>query len=234
MKFFARTTLSLVLAYLILFSMTSCSSSENVPYITTDEIQQIQELSESRPTFTNDALPNYSVLNSVTDHPTLGDEREFIRVYDSEGTECIDAVNIQPYRSYEVRVYFMNDGTDTAKPLRSAKMDIDFPYQISSTSNITSWIYCKADYPAPTYISDSITLEPSCDLDLSIIRGSLHQTFNISNGRSTTTNPSGDYLFVKHLLALGDSLECKIYPSRELQYVSFYFFATPVDDSATS
>ena len=68
-----------------------------------------------RTTFTMEKPATYPVFNSITDNPTIGDERDFVRVgeVDAEVTDLKNEVEVVPGRQYLVYVYFHNNASST-------------------------------------------------------------------------------------------------------------------------
>jgi hypothetical protein len=55
----------------------------------------------------------YAVLNSITNDPAVGDERNFFRVrHDAEGTTYTDAVDVEPGDVLKVAIWFRNAAAD--------------------------------------------------------------------------------------------------------------------------
>ena len=67
---------------------------------------------QDRATFTWESPAPYRTFNSITDNPTIGDERNFVRVKeaDVEGPH-LDEVEVVPGKEYEVYVYFHNNAS---------------------------------------------------------------------------------------------------------------------------
>ena len=68
-----------------------------------------------RATFTMEAPASYPTFNSITDNPTIGDERDFVRIgeIDADVTELGNEVEVVPGRQYLVYVYFHNNASST-------------------------------------------------------------------------------------------------------------------------
>lgn len=67
-----------------------------------------------RPTYSWSAPATKPVFNSITDNPSLGDERNFVRIREY-GTENLyeDYVDIVPGKEYEVYMYYHNNASAT-------------------------------------------------------------------------------------------------------------------------
>lgn len=68
-----------------------------------------------RDTFTMEHPATYPTFNSITDNPTIGDERDFVRVgeIDAKVTDLQNEVNVVPGRQYLVYIYFHNNASST-------------------------------------------------------------------------------------------------------------------------
>ena len=68
-----------------------------------------------RATFTMENPATYPTFNSITDNPTIGDERDFVRVgeIDADVTDLKNEVEVVPGRQYLVYIYFHNNASST-------------------------------------------------------------------------------------------------------------------------
>ncbi len=68
-----------------------------------------------RQTFTMEEPASYPTFNSITNNPTIGDERDFVRVGEihSDVTNLKNEVEVIPGKQYMVYVYFHNDASST-------------------------------------------------------------------------------------------------------------------------
>ena len=68
-----------------------------------------------RPTFTMQEPATYPTFNSITDNPTIGDERDFVRIgqINADVTEMSNEVEIVPGKQYLVYIYFHNNASAT-------------------------------------------------------------------------------------------------------------------------
>ena len=68
-----------------------------------------------RTTFTMEKPATYPTFNSITNNPTIGDERDFVRVgeIDAKVTDLKNEVEVVPGRQYLVYVYFHNNASST-------------------------------------------------------------------------------------------------------------------------
>ena len=68
-----------------------------------------------RATFTMEKPATYPTFNSITDNPTIGDERDFVRVgqINADVTDMTNDVEVIPGRQYLVYIYFHNNASAT-------------------------------------------------------------------------------------------------------------------------
>ncbi len=68
-----------------------------------------------RPTFTMEDPATYPTFNSITNNPTIGDERDFVRIgeINTDVTNLTNEVEIIPGKQYLVYVYFHNNASAT-------------------------------------------------------------------------------------------------------------------------
>ncbi len=68
-----------------------------------------------RDTFTMKSPATYPTFNSITDNPTIGDERNFVRIgeINADETNLGDEVEVVPGRQYLVYIYFHNNASAT-------------------------------------------------------------------------------------------------------------------------
>lgn len=68
-----------------------------------------------RATFTMEKPATYPTFNSITNNPTIGDERNFVRVgeINADVTDMQDEVEVVPGKQYLVYVYFHNNASAT-------------------------------------------------------------------------------------------------------------------------
>ena len=68
-----------------------------------------------RSTFTMEEPATYPTFNSITNNPTIGDERDFVRVgeIDADVTDLKNEVKVVPGRQYLVYIYFHNNASST-------------------------------------------------------------------------------------------------------------------------
>ncbi|MBR3137916.1 DUF11 domain-containing protein [Candidatus Saccharibacteria bacterium] len=78
-------------------------------------ITSVSAWGPERATFTMENPATYPTFNSITNNPTIGDERDFVRVgeIDAKVTDLKNEVEVVPGRQYLVYVYFHNNASST-------------------------------------------------------------------------------------------------------------------------
>lgn len=78
-------------------------------------IQSASAWGPQRDTFTMENPATYPTFNSITNNPTIGDERDFVRVgeINAEVTDLQNEINVVPGRQYLVYIYFHNNASAT-------------------------------------------------------------------------------------------------------------------------
>lgn len=93
---------------------------------------------QDRATFTWDKPASYPVFNSMTNNPTLGDERNFVRVREADTNETYsDNVNLEVGKEYEIYTYVHNNASaslnESGKGIASGVMiKAELPTQLSA------------------------------------------------------------------------------------------------------
>lgn len=237
-----RKVFLLLCVFCCCFVLTSCGGDDQAASVPTTTMG---EISEYRPTFTVDSPPDYHVLNSITDNPTIGDEREFIRIYDDEGNEYIDEITLEPNKIYEARIYYHNNYTNSANCIDNARCSAVLPESVSRNS-ITLFhckLTCTATFPAPESYEDSIRLHADQDVSLRYISGSANNHYYSSNGKESLPFLEANQLFE----AEGAKIGCegslsrnssgRVFANSQPSYISLSFFVSAgiaTADSAAS
>lgn len=78
-------------------------------------VSSVSAWGPERTTFTMENPATYPTFNSITNNPTIGDERNFVRVgeVNAKVTDLRDEVEVVPGRQYLVYVYFHNNASST-------------------------------------------------------------------------------------------------------------------------
>jgi uncharacterized repeat protein (TIGR01451 family) len=116
-----------------------------------------------RPTYTFAHPADHVTFNSITDNPSVGDERNFVRIKESSNTTTYGkTVDLTPGKKYQVEVYFHNNaatdlnasGAGIAKDV-TLRMQIPGVVNAGATANITGYI--NSSNASPTSVWDSST-----------------------------------------------------------------------------
>lgn len=88
-----------------------------------------------RTTFTMEKPATYPTFNSITNNPTIGDERDFVRVgeIDAEVTDLKNEIEVVPGRQYLVYVYFHNNASATYNDTAHNRSGIAFKTAMSTS-----------------------------------------------------------------------------------------------------
>lgn len=86
-----------------------------------------------RATFTMKKPATYPTFNSITDNPTIGDERNFVRIAEKGvGATYADEVKVEPGKEYEVYIYFHNNASETYNSEEHNRSGIALQTRLSS------------------------------------------------------------------------------------------------------
>ena len=90
---------------------------------------------ENRATFTMKNPATYPVFNSITDNPTIGDERNFVRIGDADVKEVKmqNEIEIKAGKQYLVRIYFHNNASATFNDAEHNNSGVATQARVSST-----------------------------------------------------------------------------------------------------
>lgn len=157
-----------------------------------------------RKTFTWADPATYATFNSIIDNPSIGDERNFVRVREvKDGEKFGDSVNVVPGKKYEVYIYYHNnaDGHEVGKTAigiaDGAAVKSSFPATIKAGEKATVTATVFASDTNPLAVWDGAYMVATQDLYLRYVPGSA----KIHNGGALNgSNIGPDYLFGKGAL----------------------------------
>ncbi len=88
-----------------------------------------------RETFTMENPATYPTFNSITNNPTIGDERDFVRVgeINAEVTELKDEIEVIPGKQYLVYMYFHNNASATFNDAAHNNSGVAFGARMSTS-----------------------------------------------------------------------------------------------------
>ncbi len=65
-----------------------------------------------RQTYTMEVPATAPTMNSITNNPMIGDERNFVRVREAGAGDFIDTAEVEPGKTYEVYIFYHNNAAD--------------------------------------------------------------------------------------------------------------------------
>ena len=162
-----------------------------------------------RTTFTMAEPATYPTFNSITDNPTIGDERDFVRVgeIDAEVTELKNEVKVEAGKKYLVYVYYHNNASatfNTAEQNRSGvafetKMAVTFDREVTpeNKGKVTATVMANNSNPGAVWDEAYLTIDEGA-VTLKYVDGSA-KIYNDwgTNGSVLSTNlftEEGTYL----------------------------------------
>lgn len=171
----------------------------------------------NRDTFTMRNAANHIVFNSITDNPSIGDERNFVGIRETTAAnKWHDTMEVQQGKEYYVRMYVHNNAATslglvaenvTAKftlPTTTAKA-----HQVSGFLSASNVGKTNNGDPGRFYeVYDHATFTSKKDFNLSYVKGSLKYE---NNHFGTTGTPLPESIFTSTGAKLGyDKLDGKI------------------------
>lgn len=122
---------------------------------------------------------SYATMNSITDNPGYGDERNFARIKRtrSPNSSYADHVELDPGESYRVSLYFSNDANESegdngaARDVRARAM---IPELVPSGADASAVMFVDSSNASPQEVWDGVTLsnKSAGDIVLRYIQGS--------------------------------------------------------------
>jgi hypothetical protein len=108
----------------------------------------------SRPTFTWAKPAGYVTFNSITNNPSVGDERKFFLARPLAGNDYVDNLKVTDNEEVVLRAYYDNDAAANYKlEAKNVRVRIDMPAITAKSSSATAYIL--SDNAKPTVVSDS-------------------------------------------------------------------------------
>jgi uncharacterized repeat protein (TIGR01451 family) len=166
----------------------------------------------SRSTFTMAQPATYVTFNSITDNPSQGDERNFMRVreQDASNSTYTDDMALTPGKRYVVMIFYHNNAAsnfnaDGSGIAHGAYARAEVPAIVSSGKTSPAEGYVGASNANPTSVYDEVNFEnkTSADIALRYVPGST----NIHNFGSTNNAVMPDTILSSSGVKLGyDSL----------------------------
>ncbi len=186
-----------------------------------------------RPTFTWEKPASYATFNSMTNNPTLGDERNFVRIRAVGDAKYVDEVRLEAGKTYEVYSYYHNNaspsiGTTAIGIADNVRMSANFPAQIKAGEKLSVNTIISASDTNPLSVWDGAYVTADSDLYLRYVPGSAM----IHNGGDLNKQAVGpDYLFSEGGALLGYNKFSGLLPgcNEYAGYVTYQFVADQPD-----
>ena len=182
-----------------------------------------------RKTFTWEDPAPYATFNSITNNPSVGDERNFVQVREVSQESYQDEVTLEAGKTYEVYIYYHNNadaheiGKTAIGIADGAAVKSSFPATVKSGERATVTATLFASDTDPLAVWDGAYLNPNQDLYLRYVPG----TATIHNGGALNGQSIGpDHLFGEGAL-LGYNQFSGILPgcNEYAGYITYQFFA---------
>ena len=128
----------------------------------------------SRPTYTYDSPAPHVTFNSITDNPSVGDERNFIRIReDVTGTSFSDNVTFEPGKVYEVMAYYHNNAKTSLNAsgegiAQNAKLRMEVPGVVKGGVNAALTGFISADNATPGTVWDEAYGKNATNADIAV------------------------------------------------------------------
>ena len=144
-----------------------------LPILSLTPVTNVFAWGPERPTFTMAEPASYATFNSITDNPTIGDERDFVRVgeINADVTELKNEIEVIPGKQYLVYIYFHNDASSTFNDSAHNNVGVAVATRLSSSfstivtpdskGTITGTI--TADNTNPTSVWDEAYMTTATD-----------------------------------------------------------------------
>ncbi|MBF1038001.1 MAG: DUF11 domain-containing protein [Candidatus Nanosynbacter sp.] len=156
-----------------------------------------------RPTYTWQKPADHATMNSITDDPVMGDERNFVRIRKAGSNDKFDDnVMAEPGTEYEVQVFFHNNaaanlndatGRTFAKPIR-LRMN-GFAETISKGQSAMIKGIISAENAEPKEVWDTAYIQANQTLFLRYVKGS---AYIHNGGKLNGSRIDDDALFGKY------------------------------------
>ena len=146
----------------------------------------------NRPTYTRANPADHVTFNSITDNTEIGDERNFVRVRDTQPANGMytETATVTPGHEYQVYVFFHNNananlnasGVGIAKGVY-VKADVPTVVKTKSTSYVTSTIGASNATPKEVWDEATFANSTSSDIMMSYVPGSA--VLSVGSGKAS-------------------------------------------------
>lgn len=142
---------------------------------------------QNRKTFTWENPASYATLNSITDNPVIGDERNFVRIKEADSEDYhLDDVDIEGGKEYELYVFYHNNASASTKDKAIAEnvaLRIEGVGHLEKGQTGMFRGILKSSNADPQVIWDSAFLYAKEDVKITYIQGSaIIHTFGETDG----------------------------------------------------
>jgi hypothetical protein len=141
-----------------------------------------------RPTFTWANPAPYVTFDSITDNPTVGDERKFFGVADVNATQYTKTVQVQDNEEVSLRAYFHNDANQNLNLVATNTHVVMRLPGSTSNSTQTAKAYIIADNAKPVAVADTVDLTGSSPFTITYEPGTAQLWNNVFRGAQLSDN----------------------------------------------
>lgn len=188
---------------IIMFGLVILSMASFIPSM--QALALAGEWGPERETFTWEEPAPRATINSMTNNPALGDERNFVRIRAVGDTYYVDEVKLEAGKTYEVYSYYHNNagavvGQTALGIADNVRMSANFPATIKAGEKLSVHTIISASDTDPLAVWDGAYVTSDSNLYLRYVPGSAI----IHNGGQLNGQPVGpDYLFSEAGALLG-------------------------------
>lgn len=150
-----------------------------------------------RTTFTWEKPATYVTFNSMTNHPTLGDERDFVRIREVGASKFVNEVTLTPGKEYEVYVYYHNNASESYNEsgvgiARDTRVSSYLPEAVKAGGKLAVTGKVSASNASPATVWDEAYISANTDVLIRYVPGSAILT---NGGKMNGTAIAGSALF---------------------------------------
>lgn len=156
----------------------------------------------ARDTYTMEVPADHVTFNSITNHPTFGDERNFVRIREADsGGKFLDEVKVVPGKEYEVFIYYHNNAASNLNATgvgiaKSVRVTSNFDSKVTKSKKATVTGFINSTNATPVRIWDEayITTDSTSEVVLRYVDASatIHNDGYATNGKKLSTELFGD------------------------------------------
>lgn len=136
-----------------------------------------------RPTFTWAHPASYITFNSITDNPSVGDERKFFGVADANATQYHNDLTVHDNQELSMRVYFHNNAASNLNLVATnTRIQVKLPTNTNSTTQSAA-AYIIADNAKPVAVADTVNINGANPFTLTYEPGTAQLWNNVFRGQ---------------------------------------------------